>query len=267
MGLDLCEGALWELCDANAGTADEFHVLQEALSRIDFQSSLLCAERSELAYYAVNMAYIERRRDAPISDLFFKPHQDEKSASSIAVRAFPNGFLDGNSATFARWRYDYAIEPLRDGGFRQLLVKQREFDAFLAQQKSEPIYKQIYECLPLISESGSKDVICRAIYAQCLVNEAIAACALERYHIEHGGYPDSLADANRAGETSIPLDVISGKPMGYRKTANGKYALWCVGFDGKDDGGKRVYDEKNPSGARFSDPGYLGDWVWDFAAK
>jgi hypothetical protein len=89
---------------------------------------------------------------------------------------------------------------------------------------------------------------------------------LERYRIEHNTYPDTLEAANDVGEKSIPLDIISGKPMGYRKTPNGKYTLWCVGFDGKDDGGKRVLDKVHPEDNRFSDPKYLGDWVWDFPA-
>jgi hypothetical protein len=58
---------------------------------------------------------------------------------------------------------------------------------------------------------------------------------------------------------------MSGKPMGYRLTPNGRYALWCVGFDGVDDGGKRVLDPKSPDRAPYSNPDYKGDWVWDFA--
>ena len=37
----------------------------------------------------------------------------------------------------------------------------------------------------------------------------------------------------------VPLDVINKKPMGYRTIANGKYALWSVGFDDNADNGKR----------------------------
>ena len=99
------------------------------------------------------------------------------------------------------------------------------------------------------------------------MNEGIAACALERYRIEHNTYPNTLEAANRPGERSIPADVISGKPMGYHKTPDGRYALWCFGFDGIDHGGKRVLDAKNPELTKFYDSKYRGDWVWDFRAK
>ncbi len=62
----------------------------------------------------------------------------------------------------------------------------------------------------------------------------------------------------------MPPDPISGKSMGYRKTADGMYALWCVGVDGKDDGGKQVLNPKKLESTRFSDRAYKGDWVWSY---
>jgi len=98
-----------------------------------------------------------------------------------------------------------------------------------------------------------------------MANQAIAACALERYRIEHNNtYPDTLEEANHPGEKSIPADVISGKPMGYSKTPDGKYALWCFGLDGKDHGGHRALDEKAPTLTKFASATYSGDWVWSF---
>ena len=60
---------------------------------------------------------------------------------------------------------------------------------------------------------------------------------------------------------------MDGKPMRYRKSTDGRYALWSIGFDGKDDGGKRALDAKKPGVTRFYDAAYVGDWVWDFPAK
>ena len=112
-----------------------------------------------------------------------------------------------------------------------------------------------------------KSVLTRAIDTQALVNQATIACALERYRLDKGNYPDSLDAVKLADGKPLPLDVMNDKPMHYRKTTNSKYALWSVGFDGKDDGGKRTLDEKHPENTRFSDEKYLGDWVWDFPAK
>ena len=55
--------------------------------------------------------------------------------------------------------------------------------------------------------------------------------------------------------------------MRYRKTADGRYALWSVAFDGTDDGGKRTLDAKKPDETKFHNAAYLGDWVWDFPTQ
>ena len=52
------------------------------------------------------------------------------------------------------------------------------------------------------------------------------------------------------------------RPRGYNHPRRGS-----VGFDGKDDGGKRGLDENKPENTKFNDEKYLGDWVWDFPAK
>jgi hypothetical protein len=37
-----------------------------------------------------------------------------------------------------------------------------------------------------------------------------------------------------------------------------------VGFDGVDDGGKRILDTKNPDLTKFNKRSYKGDWVWSY---
>jgi len=259
----LINGAVWELCDAHSGTAEDFRKLQEALLRLDFQKSFLYAERGELTFGTNASEYMKRIRDIPFATHDPNGHR----LLRFGLRLIPDGWFDSNAAALARLHFDYYIKPLRDAGLMELLAKQRELSALVAEQRSQLPYRHLDELLAVITIPAFQNVTYKVVYTQCVVNEAIAACALERYRIEHGSYPDTLEAVNRAGERRIPLDVISGKAMGYRKTGDGRYALWCVGFDGKDDGGKRVLDKDNPERTRFSDPKYVGDWVWDFAGK
>ena len=99
------------------------------------------------------------------------------------------------------------------------------------------------------------------------MDQTVIACALERHRIENGSYPDSLDSLKLVNGKPLPLDVMNDKPMGYRKTPDGKYALWSVGFDGEDDDGKRTIDRKTAGEHRFSDANYSGDWVWDFPSS
>jgi hypothetical protein len=105
----------------------------------------------------------------------------------------------------------------------------------------------------------------RTIYAQCLTDQAIIACTLERYRLEFSVYPESLAAVKRVNGDPLPLDVIDGQPMRYRRTENGRYALWSVALDEKDDGGVRGPKQAQPWLFNPTAPDYKGDWVWDFS--
>jgi hypothetical protein len=101
------------------------------------------------------------------------------------------------------------------------------------------------------------------VNAQCLIDQAVIACVLERYRIEKGGYPESLDGLTRTTGAALPIDAISGEAMQYRRTQDGMVRLWCVGLDRVDDGGKRIKNAKMNS----KEKGVKGDWVWSYSPE
>jgi hypothetical protein len=94
-------------------------------------------------------------------------------------------------------------------------------------------------------------------YNQTLVNEAQIACALERYKFANGNYPETLNALAPQFMEKISHDIIGGQPLHYRRTDDGKFLLYSVGWNETDDGGL---------------PGTLsdvkkGDWVWQYPQK
>ncbi len=85
---------------------------------------------------------------------------------------------------------------------------------------------------------------------QTLVNEGQIACALERYHLAHGEYPEALDTLVPQFIEKLPHDIIGGQPLHYRRTADGNFLLYSVGWNEIDDGGTA------------SDKMDQGDWVW-----
>jgi hypothetical protein len=85
---------------------------------------------------------------------------------------------------------------------------------------------------------------------QTLVNEAQIVCALERYRLVHGEYPETLDMLVPQFIEKLPHDLIGGGPLHYRRTADGKFLLYSVGWNETDDGGTA------------SDKMDQGDWVW-----
>ena len=108
-------------------------------------------------------------------------------------------------------------------------------------------------------------VICRHVVgfanAQTDVDLARVACALERYHLANGEYPAALDDLATQFISPMPHDVINGQPLRYRRTADGKFALYSVGWNETDDGGIVAFTK---NGALDHEH---GDWVWQYPAR
>jgi len=93
--------------------------------------------------------------------------------------------------------------------------------------------------------------------AQTEVNQALLACALERYRLAEGKFPETLDALAPQWIAELPRDVITGQPYHYRLGQNA-FVLYSVGWDEKDDGGaasKKLFDDKQ------------GDWAWRYRSQ
>jgi hypothetical protein len=110
-----------------------------------------------------------------------------------------------------------------------------------------------------------------------MVDQAVIACALERYYLDHQVYPAKLAALVPGYLDHVPNDVIDGASMRYRLTVDGRYQLYSIGWNGKDDDGAIAWppDRKwrrtstaSLAGQEQPFPGLSadqGDWVWQYA--
>jgi hypothetical protein len=100
--------------------------------------------------------------------------------------------------------------------------------------------------------------IWRSATAQTAADQAALACALERYRLAKGQFPENLEALVPQFIARLPNDLFSGEPYKYRRTDDGQFTLYSVGWNEKDDGGvtgKTLYDDKQ------------GDWVWQYPPK
>ena len=96
---------------------------------------------------------------------------------------------------------------------------------------------------------------------QTLVNEAQIVCALERYRLAHGQYPETLDALTPQFVGKIPHDIIGGQPLHYRRTEGGKFLLYSIGWNETDDGGQGALKKDG------SEDREKGDWVWQYPLK
>lgn len=96
---------------------------------------------------------------------------------------------------------------------------------------------------------------------QILADETQIVCALERYRLAHGEYPETFDALAPQFIEKIPHDIIGGQPLHYRRVDGGKFLLYSVGWNETDDGGQIAFT-KGGSVDREK-----GDWVWQYPQK
>ena len=94
--------------------------------------------------------------------------------------------------------------------------------------------------------AGASPVI--VVFAQTAVNQAVIACALERFRLTHGHYPETPEQLIPEYLGAIPSDVVRGRPMIYENDGDGKFTLRSVGPNQTNDRNKPGSD----------------DWLWSF---
>jgi hypothetical protein len=99
----------------------------------------------------------------------------------------------------------------------------------------------------------------KTAFAQSEVDLAMLACALERYRLAEGHYPEELSALVPRFVAVLPHDIIDGQPFKYRRTDNGKFILYSVGWNEKNDGGVIGLNKDKHRDV------LQGDWVWQYA--
>lgn len=104
----------------------------------------------------------------------------------------------------------------------------------------------------------------KAATAQTAADQAALACALERFRLANGSFPEKPDTLAPRFISQLPADLLTGMPYNYRRTDDGQFILNSIGWDEKDDGGtpstlgeilKNLFNEKE------------SDWVWQYPAK
>ena len=128
------------------------------------------------------------------------------------------------------------------------------------------IFGQKFLCELLLP--GLPKLAQRAANAQEGADMAVLASALERYRLARGQYPETLDALAPGFITAVPHDIINGEPLHYRRTDDGQFQIYSVGWNEKDDGGtlamnKNKNDRESPTRPNLEE----GDWVWSSSAE
>ncbi|MHB8522501.1 MAG: hypothetical protein ACYDH9_17330 [Limisphaerales bacterium] len=173
-----------------------------------------------------------------------------RSQVGLYVLLCPRGWLYQNAAVVAR---------VEQAGVEWFDVNQQHVDVLMltkAWNHLEPDLERhsAYDSLAGMMVPNFFKASITATRNQTFANEALLACAVERHRKANGAYPETLDALVPRFVDKLPHDIVNSQPLKYRRTDDGGYRLYSVGWDLKDDGG-----QAGPNG--IFDPSSK-DWVW-----
>ena len=254
---------VWEGLTDHRWTDTQLAHWQKELARQDFAAELRHAMAGERALGNRAVAFI-RRRPEMLDALGGNASGDPPGIGKQMSHLAPPGWLCVEQTNLNRAFEEFIMGALPTGNerFDPVLIRSKDaamMDYFARHSPGikAAIRHTILARMFLPALTGSIPKACRA---QVFTHLAIAACALERHRLARGSYPESLA-ALAPEFGPLPPDPMSGQPFRYERTADGRFRLWSVGWNGKDDGGTVALTGTPASKSRiiiFEQ----GDWVW-----
>ena len=108
-------------------------------------------------------------------------------------------------------------------------------------------------------------LLARAAEAEARRRLLVTAIAIERFHLAHGCYPDSLSKLVPKFLKSQLTDYMDGEPLRYRRSEDDRFLLYSVGLDGYDDQGQLPAMGSTSAGSNFGRE--APDLVWPMPAS
>jgi hypothetical protein len=221
--------------------------LEDQFAGIDLAAEYESVMRGERSTGNGVMDYL--RGGGSIGDVFDGPQPPP-------ARVVPAGWLYQNQLTINRGFQDYLLPPVDAASHRFYPDKCRELDTELTNYIDGGF--RFYRIFARMMMPALENAVKKYAFAQVSVDEATVVCALERYRLANGQYPETLAALEPKFIKSVPKDAVSGEALKYRRTDDGKFLLYSVGWNGTDDGGNYgLTTGTSPHQDQFS-----GDWVW-----
>jgi hypothetical protein len=197
----------------------------------------------------------------------------DETVLNVLGRILPSGWYDMEKLNYCRL-YEDLFHGTIDETAKRVFPDQIETNASkLEAVLNEPIQSDFmiatlthgvwhaiihHELIAAILLPSLRNIPTKAAAAQTAVDEAAIACALERCRLADGQFPENLEALIPRFAAHLPNDVITGEPFKYRRTDDGRFVLYSVGWNEKDDGGvsgKTQFDNTE------------GDWVWEYPAE
>ena len=240
--------------------------LDAELAKLDFLADYEFSMRGEMIFGISETEYLRRSRNFQALD-YSENGSHNSSASHLGFRLAPASFFYRNELTIGQMHERWTL-PIVD--ITNRTVSPKKVDQSTAAADKALQHGWPYNILARMIFPATGKAVTQYAREQSSINLARTAITLERYHLAHGNYPDSLDALAPQFIQEVPHDVIGGGPLHYRRTDDGQFVLYSVGWNETDDGGVVVFmgRDRNPRD-EYNPPVDInkGDWVWRYPQK
>jgi len=254
------ENSIWLMLHRHTASSEQLSRVQADLERLDFRRFLFQTTLGEMVWQMESIEWYKGHRDDlrdAYSQLQVLNVQTEPAwLASAAVFMLPTGWFDHNEANALRLGSTYLLEPVMNHDGREMIRGFERMEDLVGRHRESTSPHQRWSVLGF---SSYPLIIRPAIYYEALRRQCLAAIAIERYRLTHAKLPSALRDLMPEFLSAVTQDVMDSAPIRYRVEEEGTFVLWSIGWDGKDDGGKRPNGKE---AKRAFEPNYVGDWVW-----
>jgi hypothetical protein len=244
---------IWEGLAEHKWSDEQLVALDAELGKLDFLADYGFAMRGERAF---EIASFEDQRRMRVMIL----QQEDGGVITNSLRFMPSAYFYQNELAFARVQQQWIL-PLVDTNARIVSAEIARRADVTVRAEMKQLYFTPYKAQALMVVPALNAAVKKFAAIQVSIALARVACALERYRLAHGEYPETFAALAPQFIAQLPHDIINGQPLHYRRTEDGQFILYSVGWNETDDGGQVVLT-KDGSVDREK-----GDWVWQYPQK
>ena len=254
--LELALNPLWEGLARHQWSDAQLAEFEQHFNTLNFAASLQLAlrgERNLLMFLG--------------SDLMQKNPQLYAALIGVdgsgAFGVMPRSFIDQGKVVVGRM-YAELLKDSSPDPHRFSRTHAAEVERQVAEIRTHP-WRHPYSILAAMLMPALTVSIEKFARAQTTADLARVAIALERHRLKHGEYPETQEAIDPALKPAggLPHDVISGAPLRYVRTAQGRFHLYAVGWNGTDEGGSVVWKDRGKTQIDFTQ----GDWVWQYPSQ
>jgi hypothetical protein len=248
-------GAIYEGLAQHDWNDAQLVELDQTLEPINFLADYQFAVRSEAAGSIANLDSFKKL--ATRSHILSRMWDSDLDLLTRFAPSWPDGWWDDNKSQLIAFHFREltTVDPQAHLVFPKInLDLKNQIELAAARWDANAPWNIWF----ILASDSQVDTTLHFAQAQVWIDEARIACALERYRLAHGVYPESLDALAPAYIDSVPHDIMNGQPYHYQLRPDGTYLLYSVGWNQTDDGGKIVYKQDNPNAVDYTQ----GDWVW-----